>query len=94
MRRLVGAVGIEPTTLGLDRQRCQLASVDASHYIFVSNRLQVDHRGRQVFVTHPILQGLDVAHVILQVPRRKGVPELVQIEIGTIRTFRALVAVP
>lgn len=42
---------------------------------------------------HPILQSLDVAHVILQVARRERMPEFVQEEIRTVRAFRAFVAV-
>jgi hypothetical protein len=44
-------------------------------------------------VSHPILQGFYVAHVILQIARRKRVPEFVEEEIGTVRPLRALVAV-
>jgi integrase len=44
-------------------------------------------------VSHPILQSLDVADVILQVSRRKGVPELVQKEIRAVRTLRAFITV-
>ncbi len=42
---------------------------------------------------HPILQRLDVADVILQVARRKGVAEFVKKEIRAVRSFRAFVAV-
>ena len=43
-------------------------------------------------MSHPILQCLDVANVILQVPRGKRVPEFVEEEVRAVRTFRALVA--
>ena len=80
-------------TVGSDRQRRQFTGVDPSHHVLIPNRFQVNHRGRQVFVSHPILQGFDVADVILQVARRKRVPEFVEKEIGTVRPFRALVSV-
>jgi hypothetical protein len=76
-----------------DSQCRQFARVDPSHHIFVSNGLQVNHCGSQVFVSHPILQGLYVADVILQVARRKRVPKFVKEEIGAVRPFRALVSV-
>jgi len=44
-------------------------------------------------VSHPILQGLYVADVILQVARRKRVPEFVQEEIRAVGSFGALIAV-
>src|SRR5258708_5223693 len=71
----------------------QFAPVDARHHILVSDRLQVNHRGSQVFVAHPILQGFDVADVILQVTRRKCVSKFVQEKVRAVRPFRALVAV-
>jgi hypothetical protein len=44
-------------------------------------------------VTHPILQGFDVADVILQVPRSKRVPEFMKEEIRAIRSFRTFITV-
>ena len=44
-------------------------------------------------MAHPILQGLDVADMILQLRRRERVPEFMQEEIRTVRSFRAFVAV-
>ena len=41
---------------------------------------------------HPILQGLDVADVILEIPCGKCVPEFVEKEIRAVRPFRAFVA--
>jgi hypothetical protein len=78
---------------GSDGQRRQLAGVHAGHHVFVSNRFQVDHRGSEIFMPHPILQRFDVADVILLVARRKRVPKLVQEEVRTIWTLGALVAV-
>ena len=43
-------------------------------------------------MSHPILQSLDAADVILQVSRRKCMPEFMQKEIRAERTFRALIA--
>ena len=44
-------------------------------------------------MSHPILQRLNIADVILQVARGKRVPEFVQEEIRAIWPFRTLVAV-
>jgi len=43
-------------------------------------------------MSHPILQGLDIADVILEIARGKRVPEFVQKEIRAVRPFLAFVA--
>jgi len=53
------------TTLDSNCHRRQLTGIDSHHDILVPHRLQVDHRGSQVLVSHPILQSLYVANVIL-----------------------------
>ena len=42
---------------------------------------------------HPILQSLDVADMILQVSRRKRMPEFVEEKIRAVWALRTLVAV-
>jgi hypothetical protein len=44
-------------------------------------------------MSHPILQCLDIADVILQVARSKRVPKFVKKEIRTVRPLRTFVAV-
>ena len=54
------------------RERCEAALVDPCLDVPVSNALQIDHRGRDVAVSHPLLQCADV-DPILKVSRRVGV---------------------
>jgi hypothetical protein len=66
-------------------QSCQFAGIDSRHDVLISDGFQINHRGSQVFVPHPILQGLDIADVILEIARGKCVPEFVQKEIRAVR---------
>ena len=59
------------------RERCKAALVDPCLDVPVSNALQIDHRGRDVAVSHPLLQCADV-DPILKVSRRVGVAKLMK----------------
>ena len=44
-------------------------------------------------MSHPILQCLYIADMVLQIPGRKRVPEFVEEEFGAVWPFRAFVSV-
>ena len=59
------------------RKRSQTSFVNSCLNVSVSDALQVDHRGRDIAMSHPLLQGTNVDSV-LQVPRRVCVAKLMK----------------
>ena len=76
----------------LGYESSQLAAIDLFGCVFRADALEVDHRGFDVAVAEPRLNGADV-HAVAKMVGGEGVPELVQEEVHTVRPFSALVVV-
>src|ERR1035441_9508233 len=64
--------------------------VDPGLYIAIAEAFQINHRGRDVAVPHPLLQGADV-DAVLEVARGIGVAEFVKEPAATVCSFSAAI---